>query len=453
MNGHMVESVNNSSFPDMPNSVLGTRTSPLSGRLLNNIASPYGLAMISYSFFLFACLIPPSIYSDFMIEPDLMFLDPATILFYTLCVASFLAGAWFLGWLYPSSFAEPGIKSRISPTAFLMIPLTVGILSTATSLFLLIEYNPNIIVFLMTQQGGELKELVATEIASSFNLAPLMLTAIIWWAFGRSFDLRLNGWRNRLVKFALVVAILLVIISATLILSRDILMMAVCGLAVLYVIRRNAKKPASFRFVFGAGAAIAVGVAILFFGFSFLRGVSSWDSQVSTLMGYTAASYNRLAAVVNGTLRYPFAGRGLYLSSFVTFNHTWNRFVPLNTIMNWPSQLDDWSSQFGAVTSAGLDGSLIWSGAFGYIFSDLGWFSLPFVFGYGVLYGCVWNWIKRGKALGMVLYPCLGFCALFWVGANILLDSQRAVVFVAAIVLAAYEWLFTKRSQADHPAA
>jgi hypothetical protein len=31
----------------------------------------------------------------------------------------------------------------------------------------------------MTQQGGELKDLVATEVASSFNLAPLTLTAIV----------------------------------------------------------------------------------------------------------------------------------------------------------------------------------------------------------------------------------------------------------------------------------
>jgi hypothetical protein len=449
----MVESGNNPRPSAGQNPESKNCGAPFLRTLLSNIASPYGLALISYAFFLFACLIPPSVYSHYMAEPDLMFLDPATILFYTLCVASFLAGAWFVERLFPSSFIERRCETRISPTVFLMIPLIVGILLTATSVFLLLAYNPEIIGFLLAQQGGELKDLVATEVASSFNLAPLLLTGIIWWAFWRSSDFGLRGWRSRLVNSALVVAILSVIAAATIILSRDILMMAVCGLAVLYLIRRNAKKPASFRFVFGAGVAIAAGVAILFFGFSFLRGVSSWDSQVSTLMGYTAASYNRLAAVVNGTLRYPFAGRGLYLSSFVTFNHTWNRFVPLNTIMSWPSQLDDWSSQFGAVTSAGLDGSLIWSGAFGYIFSDLGWFSLPFVFGYGVLYGIAWNWIKRGKALGIVLYPCLGFCALFWVGANILLDSQRAVVFVAAVFLAAYERLFTKRTPGYRPAA
>jgi hypothetical protein len=448
----MVESVKNSRLPDMPNSTPETRTPFSSRRLLGNIASPYGLAMISYAFFLFACLIPPSVYSHYMAEPDLMFLDPATILFYTLCVLSFLMGAWFVKWLLPASFLELRFETRISPTVFLMIPLTIGIMLTAASVFLLVELNSDIIVFLMTQQGGQLKDLVATELASGYNLAPLMLTGIIWWAFWRSSELRLNGWRNLLVKSALVVATLVVIAAATLILSRDILIMVACGLAVLYVIRRNAKKRVSFRFAFGAGTAFAVSAALLFFVFSFLRGIDSWDDQVYTLFGYTAASYNRLAAVVNGNLRFPFADRGLYLSSFVAFNHTWNRLVPLARLMNWPDQPEVWRAEFGAVTRAGLDGNLIWPGAFGYIFSDLAWFSFPFIFGCGVLYGLAWNWIKRGKVLGIVLYPCVAYCALLWFATNSLLDSQRAVMAVVAIILASYERVYVKSAGIRLPA-
>jgi hypothetical protein len=436
----------------MPDSKPETRTRLPSRQLLSNIASPYGLAMISYAFFLFACLIPPSVYSHYMAEPDLMFLDPATILFYTLCVVSFLMGAWFVKWLFPSS--GPGrFETRISPTVFLMIPLTVGIILTASSVFLLLELNSDIIVFLMTQQGGQLKELVATELASGYNLAPLMLTGIIWWAFWRSSDLRLNGWRNLLVKSVLVVAMLVVVAAATLILSRDILIMVTSGLAVLYLIRRTSRRRVSFRFAFGAATTIVVCAAVLFFGFSFLRGVDGWDDQVYTLFGYTAASYNRLAAVVNGNLRFPFADRGLYLSSFVAFNHTWNRLVPLARLMNWPDQLEVWRAEFGAVTRAGLDGNLIWPGAFGYIFSDLAWFSFPFIFGCGMLYGLAWNWIKRGKVLGIVLYPCFAYCALLWFATNSLLDSQRAVMVVAAIILASYERVFVKSAGRRLPAS
>jgi hypothetical protein len=96
-----------------------------------------------------------------------------------------------------------------------------------------------------------------------------------------------------------------------------------------------------------------------------------------------------------------------------------------------------------------LDGRLIWSGAFGYIFSDLGWFSLPFVFGYGMLYGVVWNWINRGKVLGIVLYPCFGFCALFWIGSNYLLDQPSEILSIVAIILIVYELVLVKRPEAS----
>jgi hypothetical protein len=67
----------------MPDSTPETRMPLRSKGLLDNVVSPCGLALISYAFFLFACLIPPSVHSHYMMEPDLMFLDPATILFCT----------------------------------------------------------------------------------------------------------------------------------------------------------------------------------------------------------------------------------------------------------------------------------------------------------------------------------------------------------------------------------
>lgn len=441
----MTEDLSGHGKPSLRNAKGRPRPQKLFNRMANNAASPCGLAMISYAFFLLACLIPPSIYSHYMTEPDLMFLDPATILFYTLCVASFMAGAWLMGWLLPSRFVERKFSTRISPMLFLMAPLIVGILATIGTLSLLLIYHPEIILLLLTEQGQQLKEIASFEVASSVNLAPLALTAIVWWAYWRSFDLRLQGWKRRWLKSVLVIAVLLLVVTSTLILSRDILVMSLCGLAISYVIRRSANTPNSFRFVLRTGAAIGVSFAVLFFVFAFLRGSDSLAEQVHELFGYTAASYNRLAAIVNGDLRFPFAGRGLYVSSFVTSNHTFNKIFLLDRYMNWPSASETWGSEFAAVSRAGLDEHLVWPGAFGCIFSDFGWFSVPFVLGYGILYGLVWNWIKRGRTLGVVLYPCIGFCALFWIGSNALLDSQRAVVTVAALVLAGYELIFVRK--------
>jgi hypothetical protein len=413
--------------------------------VIRNIASPYGLAMISYAFFLFACLIPPSVYSHYMMEPDLMFLDPATILFYTLCVASFVAGVWLVSWLSPSSFVDRKLETRISPTLFLLAPLILAVsAATITDLYLITQY-PTIILSLLAQQGGDVKDTIAFEVNGHFAFVPIILVGITWWVFWRYPDLDLRGWRKRLAKFSLFVAGLSVILSSVITAGRNILMLAVCGLAILYVTRRTVKKQATLRLIFRSGITVVICTVLLFFAFSFLRGTNSWDDLANELIGYTAGSYNRLAAVVNGNLRYPFAGRGIYLSGLVAHS----RFLPFSYLMNAPDSLDVWASEFGAVSRAGLDGRLIWSGAFGYIFSDLGWFSLPFVFGYGMLYGVVWNWINRGKVLGIVLYPCFGFCALFWIGSNYLLDQPSEILSIVAIILIVYELVLVKRPEAS----
>lgn len=394
--------------------------------------------MISYALFLFACLIPPSVYSHYMKEPDLMFLDPATILFYSLCVASFMAGVWLVGWIFPSSFVERKLKTRISPTLFLLIPLALGIAATAIAMFLLVKQVPDIILLLLSQQGAGIKDALAFDIKGRFTVPPIMLTGITWWAFWRYSALHLGGWRKRLVKFALFVAVLSVIASSTLIVSRNYLMQIVCGMAILYVLRRTLKRQISATFYIKTGMTLAICVSLLFMSFSFLRGTDTWDDQFYSLFGYTVASYNRLAALVNGSLHYPLGGRGIYLSSVAS--HT--RLLPFKSILNTPDTVEAWGAEFGAVTQAGLDGNLIWSGTFGYIFADLGWLSLPFIFGYGLLYGIVWRWMKRGSPWGLVLYPCFAFCELFWLGTNYLLDAPLEALLVVAICFAGYESLF-----------
>ena len=407
-----------------------------------NIVSPYGLAMISYAFFLFACLIPPPVYSHYIMEPDLMFLDPATILFYTLCVAGFVAGLWLVGWLFPSSFVDRKFETRISPTLFLLGPLTLAVAAaTITNVYLITQY-PTIIISLLAQQGGDVKDTITFEVSAHLAFVPLVLLGVTWWAFWRRSELSLQGWRKGLVSVFLLVAVVSAIVSSILTLSRNMLMITICGLAILHGVRRIVRKQVSFKFIFRSGIAVVVCISLLFFAFSSLRGSNSWDAQVNELIGYTAASYNRLAAVVNGNLHYPFAGDGMYLSSVVAHSH-----MLLGGYLNSPDPVDVWASEFGAVARAGLDDRLIWSGAFGYIFSDLGWFSLLFVFGYGMLYGVVWNWIKRGKVLGVVLYPCFGFCTLFWIGTNYLLDQPSEILSIVAIILTGYELVFVRPTE------
>jgi hypothetical protein len=416
-----------------------TRVRPT--RLLTNAFSPYGLAGGSYAFFLLMCLIPPSTYRHYMNEPDMMFLDPATILYYSFCVAAFIAGVWLVDWLFPTPFADCELKARFSPTKFLLAPLAVGVAAATFSIYLLLKQAPQILLLLFSRQGGNLKETLAFEVEGGFTAAPLLLTAICWWAFHRSSSFPMRGWRRWLIRCALVMAVLSVIAASLLTLSRNLLMPLVCGMTILYLRDRLANRRAGRRFILKSGAAIAVSIVLMFFAFSVFRGATSWDAQIHSLLGYTAASYNRLAAIVNGQLHYPFGGFGVYLSSVAT--HT--RLLPFRNIVNPPDDLAIWASEFSAVSQAGLDGTFIWSGAFGYIFSDLGWYSPAFLFCYGVIYGFVWNWFKAGRIAGVVLYPWMGFCIVFWIGTNYLLDSPAEIMLAAAVLLAIYERFSLKR--------
>jgi hypothetical protein len=415
--------------------------------VIRNIASPYGLAMISYALFLFACLIPPSIYTHYLHEPDLMFLDPATILLYTLCVIAFLAGVRLIGWLFPHvpcASSEP--ETRISPAVFLLIPLVIGIVLTNLSTFLLVRDNPMLTLMVFAQQGGEIKAAnLDIEVESSLSFAASLLTGIILWATWRCSQFSLAGSIKRLVYCALWVAVLSVVLSATLTLARARIMMLFSGMAVLHILRRTFSGQMRKATVVRWGLGFFAGVVAVFFLFSFLRGIDTMDQQVGMFFGYTIGAYNRLAAVVGGVLHYSGSGHGMYLSDFLSFNHSLNRVLPIGKAMGFPDRLEIWSSEFGAVGRAGLDAQLIWPGAFGYIFADLGWFSPLFVFGYGLACGVIWRWMKAGTAIGVTFYPCVAFCILFWLGTNYLLDSESALLFVTALILSAYEGLFVRR--------
>jgi hypothetical protein len=248
------------------------------------------------------------------------------------------------------------------------------------------------------------------------------------------------------VNSSSILATLTVLASSTLSLARGDVMPLFAGIVILFLLRRlidGKLKPLS-ALKFAAFFASSIGV--LFVSFSMLRGSDGPNALIGDILGYTIASYNRLAAVLDGRLRYPFSGRGLYISGFVAFNNTFNKIFHVNQLFSWPDFDTVWRSEFGAVSSAGLDGRLVWSGAFGYAFSDLKWASPLLLFIYGLLTGWAWRLLKLGKTAGIMLYPWCAFCVLFWFGTNYLLDPRAVVLLLVATALGLYELLFVSAS-------
>ena len=406
----------------------------------NRLTAPSGLAAFSFAFFIACWCLPARIYTHYMGEPNLLFLDGATMLLFSLCVLGFWCGDRIAANpLAPRAAAGPLPATTLPPALWLSLPLIAGTVMTVISSIIIVRNNPSVLLLMFAGELGQEKNNL--DLDGSFSLSASVLTGVVWWATYRLGQLNLSPAGRRFIKLQLFVAVSVVLVSSSLKLARGELMPIIAGLAIVQIsssIRNGkAKGGHTIRNIL-IGLVAVVG---LFSLFSFLRGISEGDRFVRDLLGYSVSSYNRLAAVVNGTLHYPFAGKGIYLSSFVTYNESFNRLIPLARIFDWPSFTEAWSSEFSATWNAGLNGFLIWSGTFGYLFSDLGWFTPALLAAYGYVYRLVWNAYCSGATWAIVLYPWFAFCVLFWFGTNFLLDTKGVVLLLTGLGLTAYERL------------
>lgn len=410
---------------------------------IRNLASPYGLTAASVLLFLFAYFFPPGLYSHYLPEPDYIFLDPASLLFFVLCAFAFVMGVLIVD--YGFYLPEPISLKRevcISPMYFILSPLFIGTLFCLYATYCLLRDNRQIIGLLLALQASDLKE-EGMEISGPISQATPLLMGVVWWALARKNELSLPRGQRRIVGLSIGFAFVTLLLSTTLMVARSELMPVLAGVAVVLLVTKlrngNLTPALAFKSIIGlSGFAV-----LLFVGISVLRGLDSVDSAISNILGYSFASYNRLAAILAGDLRYPYAGRGLYISAFASFNRTFNHIFHLNRFLDWPDFETVWRSEFGAVSAAGLDGRLIWSGSFGYIFSDLGWFSPLLLFVYGLATGWAWRQMKLGTVAGIVLYPWCAFCILFWFGTNFLLDPKAVDLLALFVLLALYESCLT----------
>jgi hypothetical protein len=176
-----------------------------------------------------------------------------------------------------------------------------------------------------------------------------------------------------------------------------------------------------------------------FLGLQFARGASRLDAFLSSILGYTIVSYNRMAALIVGALHYTYEGKGAYVVAFLLQN---DRLSGIRDRMGLPPAYGLWLSEFPSLSASGLNDSYNWSSVFGYLFSDLGWWTPVYMFAAGLLAGCLWSRFRAGTTIGIVLYPWMAFWILFWFGWNLLLDARGVVLIETGILLVVYDKLF-----------
>jgi hypothetical protein len=415
--------------------------------ILNYITSPYGISILSTLIFLAAWVFPPRFYTELVREPDLMFFDAETLLYFILCIAGFWIGLLLIDFVFPAPSlmdSNPRI-SRLGGIS-LMVPLILTTGLTAFAGYQILKASPNILLLLFSQEGNAIKNQQWDLQLGAFGWAANLQTAFLCWTYWHLINPSAGNanrprWLRVILWLIFAIGVIVQIGICVLRVSRGDLIPLFAGLGILYVIgkiqRRGIKLVGLLRFF----TIFFVLVIALFLAFGFLRGASDASVGFEQLVGYTFSSYNRLAAIVHGTMKYPYAGHGVYLFTFLDSNNLVNAIIPVRETFGWPDHFTLWFSEFQAPQIAGLRSDLIWSGTFGYLFSDLGWATPLLLVAYGMIYAISWRQIKSGITSGIVLYPYFATGAIMWFSLNAIFDTGFPFYIIAALLLTGYERL------------
>jgi hypothetical protein len=388
---------------------------------------------------MFAWTFPPSLYTQYIREPDLMYHSPTILWFYTACVAAFLLGVRVIALFSPADSVSsiPKIRSRSdSKLLYLVVPLLLAAVPCLIYL-LMIGRSVNFVSLIMSQQGDVIKQVLATGGASSFwDSGLFLLTGVLWWAAYRAAQLELKGAAKGIFYLVYSACFALDVITCLATFDRTNLMPLLAGCIVIYFFFKT--RAANVKLVklalVGLGS-IAV-ISGSFVALQFARGASQIDAFITSMLGYSIVSYNRLAALLMGVLHYVYQGKGAYVVAFLTTN---GRFDGIREQMGLPHSYEVWLSEFPALSASGLNAGYNWASVFGYVFSDIGWWTPLYLFATGLLGGYLWSRFRAGTPFGIVCYPWMAFWILFWFGWNLLFDARGEVLLETSVLLFIYD--------------
>lgn len=401
--------------------------------------SPYGAAAFSSVIFLAAWLLPPSIYSAGLDEPDYLWLDPLSLLLFASCAVAFILGARLCDRNTSFQSRSP-VPAHVLPIPYIIPPLIITIAFELIAIFIVIQQQPGILSAVLSGAGGQVKgDLVDVALPAGISAAGAATLAVMYWAY-HAYQSLANGRGKKMVGRILAFYVGLSFAISLMTLGRDQIMMIVVGLAVI----RTAYRIRSHRDNIGGGqfiAKVAFGLIAIFLITALIR-QTTLDEMLGTFYGYTISGYNRMAAILHHQLPYLDAGNGDHLFGGILQNRTINSLVPFQTMYDLPDQLDVWLSDFAAVGGAGLIPQYTFASCFGFIFIDAGWGTIAVMFLCGMFSGYIWLRFKQGKTIGVVVYPVVLFSALMWFGTNMLINMNTIMFVLTSAALALYELPF-----------
>jgi hypothetical protein len=401
--------------------------------------SPAAFCLFTVLVALLAHAIPTAFYEFHMREPYLLSRSWLGLGFYLVAVLCLYLGTKAGGWISPTSarVRAEGLATGPRPrgiAAFLLAALLSCILLNLYSLSVILNNSPGLIELLRQGRASEIKS--AIDMTGSLSQAQPMLIAMLTWFLYRYLQLRdllRRSMRRLLVAVLLCGMALSVTLSVVKLARYELVPLILQSFIVLgaFLLARHGK--AALRFILQTFVAAGV-VGLAFLLFSYLRDADGTGSAVVSILGYSVSSFNRLQSVLDGSLHHAYAGTGVYGLRFLAHIPLLHNLIDIGAIMGMPDETVAWRQEFIDVGAAGLNPVLIWVTAPGYLYADFGLFSLFIIFCLGVLWQLAWVGFRRGRAVGVVMYPFMAATVVLWFTASFM--TFPAVVTALGTALA-----------------
>lgn len=402
--------------------------------------SPIFAGIISYFIFFIAFIFPPDYYQKLIQEEDLVFLDPASFLLVTICVIFFFIGLLCSNIMRKKRYHTTEKTRFIIPIfLYLQIPILFSIVFSLLSINLLLAKNPLIIYYLSIGDGHGVKSNIDTS--NTMGLASQFSICIVLWAINNYYKLKNKiKFKSRFfILLTITVLSIICIANSVLKMARFEMIPLLLGFTVIFI---NHKYDFLSNGQIVKYLIIAFLIVITIFGvFSFLRGSGSFDDVIQMIVGYTLTSYNHMAAILDGRLKYLDPGYGYYLLIFLAYIPLMGDYFTYN-FLGWPHTEYIRLQEFLDTYSAALNGHYIWLTIFGYVWVSVSIFTPIVMFFYGIIVQNAWNSFNANSTFGIIFYPWLFFCIFFWLGSNILIQPHTISVLGAYLFIRFYNVVF-----------
>jgi hypothetical protein len=375
-------------------------------------------------------LFPPELYYYYLKEVDYFYLNYLVVFVVFTDLLALYLGYKIAYYIFPTfTFFKKSKKISIKISIYVGIPLIFSELLVLLFIKNFLQDNQSFIPLILTGLGTSYKENIQTNF---YYFSIYILMGVIFWSLSLYKNI---GKKITSIKILIIIGILLIIISGILMLARFLVIPFLLGLAVIFL---KHQKNISFSRIF---LICSFGI-IIFILISFFRIHNAENTIISVItqfLGYTVASFNRLALVLDGKLTYTYADTGYYLFPFFSHIPLLHKIIPnIYGVTSMQLKLH----VFADVGKSGLDPKYVWATVYGNIFSVLKFYSFIYFFFVGLFIGIIWKGFLNNKIYGIVIYPWIFASIILYFASNIMFLPQFIGLIYAAIFLSVWSLFF-----------